>query len=250
METVIGGILLCKRPLPGTTALQKNGLHNSSKMIAPKLNPKTDFTNKTGNLYWKPCGGSTKIPEKAKVITRISKNDGALRRHKQWLKQMQEQREEKVRSREEEERLKEEKKCDFMAKQAKKRGRVREQEKTKEDGDPGNCSVDGTGGSSNLNEPLGDAIAGEKRSRPAWSLTESDADHVSKSLDAQEERDLMNYVDDLDFESFYDDMELKVLMGQVKDRIRVIEREKNVDESKLRVVMEVRKFFEFQYVCF
>lgn len=239
MDAVIGGIMLCKRPLPGKKILKKKGSRSSSKMIAANSSSKANVSKKSENLYWKPCGGSTNIPEKAKVVTRISKNDGALRRHKQWLKQMQEQKEERVRTKEDEERLKEEKKRDFMAKQAKKRTRIREQETTQWDEDPGNCSVDGHEERHNQNVFIGNSIAGEKRSRPAWSLTEADADHVSKSLEAQEESDLMNYVDDLDFESIYDDMELKVLMSQVKDRIRVIEREKNVDESKLRVVMEV-----------
>ena len=228
------GILLCKRPLPGTNVPQMNGLH-SPKMIAPKLNSKPDLNKSTG-MYWKPCGGSTEIPEKSKVVTRISKNDGALRRHKQWLKQMQEKKEEQIKLREEEERLKEEKKQDFMSKQAKKRARARAQ-----DPNIDNCSIDDDNNSHhNMNEPLGDAISGEKRSRPAWSLTEADADNVTKSMNIQEEQELMNYVDDLDFESFYGDMELKVLMGQVKDRIRVLERDKNIDESKLRAVMEVR----------
>lgn len=229
------GILLCKRPLPGTNVPQMNGLH-SPKMIETKLNSKLDLNKSLDRMYWKPCGGSTEIPEKSKVVTRISKNDGALRRHKQWLKQMQEKKEEQIKLKEEEERLKEEKKQDFMSKQAKKRARARAQ-----DPNIDNCSIgDEYNSHHNMNEPLGDTISGEKRSRPAWSLTEADADNVSKSMNIQEEQELMNYVDDLDFESFYGDMELKVLMGQVKDRIRVLEREKNVDESKLRAVMEVR----------
>jgi len=231
------GILLCKRPLPGKNVPQRNGLR-SPKMIAPKLNSKLDLKKSTDHMYWKPGGGgSTNIPEKSKVVTRISKNDGALRRHKLWLKQMQEKKEEQIKLREVEERLKEEKKQDFMSKQAKKRARARGQ-----DPNIDNCSIDDDKSNSHhhMNGPLGDAISGEKRSRPAWSLTEADADYVSKSMNIQEEQELMNYVDDLDFESLYGDMELKVLMGQVKDRIRVLETGKKIDESKLRAVMEVR----------
>ena len=36
-------------------------------------------------------------------------------------------------------------------------------------------------------------------------------------------------------------MELRVLMSQVKERIRQLEKEKNVDEARLRRVMNVSK---------
>ena len=162
-----------------------------------------------------------------------------------------------MKAREEEKRLKEENKRQFMAKQASRRARAREMEKElveddeEEEGENIMTSADecnaAIGSSCHAQEALenrhtnakANAASGEKRSRPAWSLSETGAKYASGEREEKEEKELMDFVQDLDFESFYHDMELKVLVSQVKDRIRMLEKEKNADESRLRAVLEV-----------
>ena len=255
------GIMLCKRPPPplGSTSTSKIPLKvmtefgsNQGRSLASKskLSNNTS-TNNEEALYWKPCGSTRIIPEKAKVTSRLSKNDGALRRHKQWLKDMQTKKEEKIKEREEEIRLKETKKNEFMARQAKRRARARETDSNANNND----DHDDEYGNSTIcdHESLTNANAGEKRSRPVWSMTEATANNAKESLEAQEEQELMDFVEDLNFQTFYDDMELKLLMSQVKNRIHVLEKETNADEARLKTVMDVsytyRTFQVSRHLC-
>ncbi len=245
------GIMLCKRPPPGSipmkhdrSAVKINSSHRSfnSKLISSSHKKSN---TKDGSLYWKPCGGSTRIvPEKAKVVSRITKNDDALKRHKQWLKQIQIKKEEQIKEKEEEARLKEEKKLDFMERQAKRRAMAREIE-CQSSSEDSSCS-DKENNGNHTNEDVDGTMehhvnAGGKRSRPAWSLAETKAE----TMQAKEENELLEFVEDLNLQSFYDDMELKILMSQVKNRISILEKEKNMDESRLKVVMNVSVLIGF-----
>jgi hypothetical protein len=224
------GIMLCKRPPPGAIPTIQD------RMVTKQFDSfssKSNRTNAQEGLYWKPCGSTRILPEKAKVISRLSKNDGALRRHKQWLKQMQIKKEQQIRKQEEETRLKEEKKTEFMERQSKRRARAREAESKPIHDECDNISE---------HESLENVNLGGKRSRPAWSLTETKANEFQECMAAEEEQELMGFVENLNFQSFFDDMELKILMSQVKDRIRALEKDKNVDESRLRTVMDVSVF--------
>jgi hypothetical protein len=229
------GIMLCKRPISGAPVYQS---HTTQKLPPRRVLTQAKASlndKKSSGIFWKPSGGSTRSAEKNKVIKRLNKNDSALRRHKQWLKQMQAQREEKIRNREEEVKRKEEIKREFTAKQAKKRARAVDDLKETDDcKDHRNDNVD------HYVEKSA-PISEDKRCRPVWALTEMEAQATHENKEQQEEKDLLDFVEKLDCDSFCEDLELKVLINQVKDRIRILEKEKNKDESKLRAVMEVRK---------
>ena len=60
-------------------------------------------------------------------------------------------------------------------------------------------------------DSLQNVHSGGKRSRPAWSLTERKANDVQDCIAAEEEEELLGFVEDLNFQSFHDDMELKIL---------------------------------------
>ena len=230
--------MLCDRPTFRPSQVHnfdRNPGHNGKITMA---NHKKDVGGgANGNSFVcgtmsKPWGTNVKIPEKSRVLSRLSKTDGALSRHKAWLREMQEKREKELKQAQDEKISKECKRKEFMERQARLRAQTRSEKDTekenivKEDCDEQNPSSVG--------------IAGEKRSRPAWSLTESDAHNIEEESKAMEEEELMNYVDNLDFETYYDDMELSVLMSQVKERIRTLEKEKKIDDSKLKTTKEVR----------
>ena len=211
------GIMLCKRPLPGETIIKKPSICRTTPM---------KLKEKSTNNFWKPPNSSTTTETKKRQLgKRLNRNSGVLGKHKQWLKEMKEKRDEKYRIKEEEKRQKEEQKHQFMKRQAEKRQKARETDQEDENIEN---EIEMGGPKSNV---------GDKRSRPAWSLMEEDV----QDLHEQEENELMEYVDDLDedCDKYYDDMELKVLMEQVKERIRVLEREKGADENKLKRVLEV-----------
>ena len=209
------GIMLCKRPLPGETIIKKPSICRRTPMKQKEKNT---------NNFWKPPNNSTET-KKRQLGKRLNRNSSVLRKHKQWLKEMKEKRDEKYLVKEEEERQKEDQKQQFMKKQAEKRQKAREIEK---EDDSIENEIDNEEPKSNV---------GDKRSRPAWSLMEEDV----QDRHEQEENELIEYVDDLDedCDKYYDDMELRVLMDQVKERIRVLEREKGADENKLKRVLEV-----------
>ena len=231
--------MLCDRPTfaPSEVFTFDRNHVNNGKVTVANEGSKDRGSGANGNSFLcgtvsKPWGTNVKIPEKSRVLSSLSKTDGALSRHKAWLREMQEKRDQEIKRAQDEKSSKECKRKEFMERQARLRAQIRsEKDREKrisfeEDGDDQSLS--------SVN------VAGEKRCRPAWSLTESDAHNMREESEAREEEELMNYVDNLDFETYYDDMELSVLMSQVKERIRTLEKEKKIDDVKLKTTIEVR----------
>lgn len=88
---------------------------------------------------------------------------------------------------------------------------------------------------------------GKDANKPAWAMTESAAKECDQTKEEKEEEDLLSFVDDLHFEKFSDDMELQMLIEQVKFRINTLEKEKNSCEAKLQATLDVSSFF---LICF
>ena len=235
------GVMLCNRPVFRPSQVP-NINRNSHKGNTTNHEKKDSGSGSKGNSFLcgtlsKPWGMNVKIPEKSRVLSRLSRTDGALSRHKLWLREMQEKKEKDAKQIQDEKMTKERKLKEFMERQAKLRAKARSEKQVKID--DAILEQEHQSEEENNNNSKGN-IAGEKRCRPAWSLTESDAQNVQDESQAREEEELMNYVDNLDFESYYDDWELSVLMSQVKERIKKLEKEKKKDESKLKATIEVR----------
>ncbi len=244
--------MLCKRP---SLIVRRN----STQHEANNGNPSTGVSKSNMNTISKEegsflCGkvpspwGSTKvIPEKARTISRLSRHDGALQRHKRWLKEMQMKREKHLKEKEQREREKDEKKREFMDRQAKRRARAREMEEMEDNIHMENATskrnkendIHDIDSGHFVASPLQQVNSGEKRSRPAWSMTETEANNEYKCQLAEEEEDLMKFVEDLDFEQYNHDMELRLLVAQMKDRVRTLEKEKKSDELRLRHILDV-----------
>lgn len=255
-ETMIdtyNGMMLCKRPTTYNSSKNvPNDFINSNKNNCShqrtnriNRNASSSSNNKEQGSFL--CGtvptpwGNTKTrikSEKTKVLSRLSRHDGALSRHKQWLKDMQEKREKQLREKEEEVRLKKEKDKAFMERQEKKRQKLRELENAEKE-EILRQEAETNGETTVDDDEVKKIKSGEKRCRPLWSLTESQVMNVDEKMKADEEDDLINFVDGLeDFEQYFDDMELKVLMTQVKDRIQQLEKNKKNDQSFLNSVLQ------------
>lgn len=223
-------LMLRTQNQPASVVATKKSNLPSIKEEVVKKSQEASFTCGT---VPKPWGTNVVIAEKSRVLSRLSKNDGALSRHKQWLREMQEKREMKQRQKQEENRIKEGRKRDFMEKQAKRRAKARAD--TSDDMGTQKWKEDD---SFNTNDSEL-ATNGEKTHRPAWSLTETVDKKRQESMEKAEENELMAFVDDLDANIFYEDMELRVLMSQIKKRIRELEKERCIDERRLQAVINV-----------
>jgi len=74
---------------------------------------------------------------------------------------------------------------------------------------------------------------------PAWAMTQEKAEQEEEVDELMEADDLMDFVDGLDYNKFEEDMELKVLMDQVKSRISELEGDKELDEAQLQRLIDV-----------
>jgi len=80
-------------------------------------------------------------------------------------------------------------------------------------------------------------------SKPAWAMTESVAKQKDQTIKQKEEEDMLSFVENLNFEVFANDIELKQLIDQVKSRINSLQREKNACEERLQIALDVSNLF-------
>ena len=79
-----------------------------------------------------------------------------------------------------------------------------------------------------------------KTKKPAWCQSES-AHKISEEMaEVNEEADLLDFVVNLDFDRYNEDLELQTLINQVNARIKMLQREKKKDETRLKSVLDVR----------
>lgn len=86
-----------------------------------------------------------------------------------------------------------------------------------------------------------------KRKKPAWCQSETDRE----AAEIDDEINLLSFVEGLDFDQYTQDLELQSLMGQVKERIKLLEREHKKDETKLQTCLDVSttSFRSVQCMC-
>lgn len=192
------------------------------------------------------------MTEKSRVLSKnLVKKDGALSRHKKWLSDLKREKFNKERERRERESEKEDKKRRFMEREARKR--VTSWVVVEEGEGCGGVTRNGTTENTPPSLKNGDDLSSlpppppeqqqqrrrpkenvkssKSNNKPAWAMTETQSSQHA-------EEDLLAFAADLDFDDFTDDLELRVLMTQVKDRIDVLNREKSVDESLLKATVE------------
>lgn len=167
----------------------------------------------------KPLGSNVAVAEKSRVLKRLSKKDSVLQKHLSWLREL----EESKRRRDEEKKAEEARKSERMKLvQHDARG-------TKK-----HCIPTSEGGTfTNAGSIL-------PKSKPAWCRTE-DANEKAKEEESDEQM-LLDFIDDLNFDQYTEDLELRTLMSKVKSRIKSLQREKKKDENRLRACVDVSEF--------
>ena len=183
---------------------------------------------------------------KSRVLKRISKNDSALHKHMQWLKQLQEDRRKADERKKTEEQQMLKRRNEFMEREAKKRvlNKLESKEENSDEVEYDECSL------SSLLPPQWSAtpsmLTGVETStssvKPAWCQSEAANESAEAVAEINEEADLLDFVYDLDFDQYDQDLELQALMGQVKERIKKLQREKKKDEATLQTCVDVSVF--------
>ena len=169
-----------------------------------------------------------------------------------WLKDLQEERRRLEEKKEAEQKEKLERKRIFMEREAKKRvaGKLPTvppsavKDEICKDTHPVVSDDDDSTVASTFASTVSNCSS-SKRKKPAWCQSEIDRE----AAEEDEEINLLSFVDGLDFEQYTQDLELQTLMGKVKDRIKLLEREHKKDETKLQTCLDVSACLIFANLC-
>lgn len=221
--------MLCNRPMDGDGV----PLANRSKALD------TNNGSFICGIVKKPWGKNVVISEKSRVLCRLSRKDNALSKHKKWLSELQKERERQELEEREDKDAKEQRVRQFREREARKR------ERALDVGESCSGVVAGEEDTAVCPQQIIQPLEGQEQRQakrhhngnlPAWAMTESEAETVKATSAQQEQEDLLNFVQGLDIDKFESDLELRLLMNQVKERIKTLEREKQKDEARLRVI--------------
>ena len=155
----------------------------------------------------KPLGSNVPVAEKARVLKRISKKDSVLHKHQEWLRELQE-----------------------------KRRKAEEEERSKL------LKRDATGAKKVTTSDAKEATTADAvlvKPKPAWCQTEEAHTKAEENDGATDEKALLDFVEDLDFDQYTEDLELQTLMSQVKSRIKSLQKERKKDETRLQTCIDV-----------
>ena len=249
------GVMLCDRPF--------EQVESSEKKTYGRVADAVGFICGTVKRPW---GSNVAIPEKERVLNRLSQKNVVLNRHKKWLSDLQKRKEERSKEKARETEEKETRKRNFMARAAKRRAQAKENNAKYDDDEKENAHMfdtnnpfhsdpnlsseesnndpnhldtyDKSENDNNISKMLPDSNDFID-DRPAWALTENVANRTGTQKDHKEEENLLAFVQDLDFEKYSEDLELKILMNQVKQRIQSLVKDTSHDQKRLQVVEEV-----------
>eukprot|EP00574_Skeletonema_japonicum_P000297 CAMPEP_0201739226 /NCGR_PEP_ID=MMETSP0593-20130828/45668_1 /ASSEMBLY_ACC=CAM_ASM_000672 /TAXON_ID=267983 /ORGANISM="Skeletonema japonicum, Strain CCMP2506" /LENGTH=338 /DNA_ID=CAMNT_0048233481 /DNA_START=101 /DNA_END=1117 /DNA_ORIENTATION=+ len=205
---------------------RRNRLCHDAPLICGTVKRPIDSNNKNA------------IVAKSRVLKRISKNDSALQKHMQWLKQLQEDRRKVDEKKEIEEQQRLKRRSEFMEREAKKRllKKASKEETCCEVDDDGEISLSSQ--QPQWDTPSVSGMESKSSVKPAWCQSEEANESAEAMAEINDEADLLDFVQDLDFDQYDQDLELQALMTQVKERIKKIQREKKKDETTLQLCVD------------
>lgn len=190
----------------------------------------------------RPIDSKNAIVAKSRVLKRISKNDSALQKHIQWLKQLQEDRRKVDEKKEIEEQQRLKRRSEFMEREAKKRLLKKA---SKEEIRETFCEVDDieeislSSAQPQWSTPSVSGMESKSSVKPAWCQSKEANESAEAMAEINDEADLLDFVQDLDFDQYDEDLELQALITQVKERIKKLQREKKKDETTLQLCVDV-----------
>lgn len=84
-----------------------------------------------------------------------------------------------------------------------------------------------------------DGSSVKTKQKPAWCHTEDAYKIAENHAKEADEMALLNFVENLNFDQYNEDLELQTLMSQVKERIKCLQNEKKKDETRLQACVDV-----------
>ena len=305
------GIMLCNHPpyyhennnnQKQSQQQQNNNISKSSFIcgIVPKpwgsINKPEDCDNDGNNNYCDEEQHVLKQQRSKQILKRMQNKKVYLTKHKQWLHNLQKEKEELKLQNNIEKIDKEEKKRKFMEREASKRAWVYDARNNNnnlnnhsddcdyyddnyyhviEDDDEDKALFDIATSNDNNKESIinNNALkengnmhnhqeyeekmkvnstennSSKIKNKPVWALTKEKAKEEEDNMQEKEENDLLSFVDKLNFDKYNDDLEVKILMKQLNERIVNIEKENNQNEAQLENILQV-SFYMILYFCF
>ena len=288
------GIMLCNHPVyqkGNNNQIQQTQMtqNNTKSSFICGIVPKPWGSNNKGlpaldeennNNYYDEEQYQLKKQRSKQILKRIKNKKGFLSKHKQWLHNLQKEKEELKLIDVKDKSDKEEKKRKFMEREANKRAWVYDARRNDDDEEvedychviedeeedeqkfyhvfENDAEID-----DNWIEESTKEIANQSNSlkqtlelkntqseiqktgtstinKPVWAYTEEKAQEVEEYLNGKEESDLLSFVENLNFEQYSNDLEVKVLMKQLNERIHHLEKENYNDVVQLEHIIKVR----------
>ncbi|KAL3767145.1 hypothetical protein ACHAW5_003164 [Stephanodiscus triporus] len=183
-----------------------------------------------------PIGSNVAIT-KSRVLKHLSKNNSVLHKHVKWLKELEEERRRLQEKKEAKEKEKVERKRSFMERDAEKHiaGKTNNDKSESPSAHRDTLNKDPMPAISASNASSTAAPSSEnKTTKPAWCQSET----TREASEMAAETNLLSFVEGLDFDQYTQDLELRALMGQLKERIKILERENKKDQTKLQTCFD------------
>lgn len=194
------GVMLCNRPFAGSVAT--SGRTSSSE--------KTSFSC---GVVSEGAGMNVSISNLEKKYPKRKKKETALTKHRKWLAELQNTKDRLESQYEDELRAAQAKNDKFQAREASVRQVSKGTLVKAESKPPGKSKKD-------------------KQAKPAWAMTQENAEVAQEEKELEDEDELMNFAKDLNFDKYIDDLEIKTMMDKVQKRI--LELEKASSEERIR----------------
>lgn len=203
------GVMLCNRPNEPTDKVQRDG-------PAPFISRVTVKEQLGINPAAKPV----------QQVTRPKKSLEILSRHKQWLFQLQKQKDEAIQKEAEKSKAQEVKLEKMKKKYSGKKTAENILEPSEKSQKPEKSQkVEKPEKSEKLTEKNLKLLENEKR--PKWAMTEEQAEN----LEEMEVDDLLRFAQDLDYDKFIEDLEVRQALEIVKERVEEIKQDKQWKEK-------------------
>lgn len=174
------------------------------------------------------------------VAVKREKKDSVLNKHKKWLSDIQKTRERLEKEYQEEVEKKEEVHKKFQEQTKRDRlatlGLTSDGKDSNDDAKPETNHDSPAEAKSSLEEVSRKEV---KSSRPAWALTQQAAVVAEEKKEVDDADSLLEFAQSLDFNKYMDDLEMKVMMEQMKRRIA--ELEKDVGDEDKRAESDARE---------
>jgi len=206
-------VMLCTRP--PDDASRSRGLDGSKKQPEFKSTVAATCGEQVG---WAP---PKRVDENRTEIKKCGPS-AALRRHVQWIKELQEQVKADRHHIENSHVSEEERRKKLSAAFKKQRDAIR---KIKQDAVSDQADVE----PEVLEAILKPSQSAKSRSKPMWAMTAGEKD----DFEEEQAADLINFAEDLDFDRYIDDLEFRHCLQVVRDRAKKLQKEQDSFKESL-----------------